>query len=212
MYPDVPLTTEWKGESNMAPSQGRKQFCPRRGKRVGVVSCLYGRKGVSAHSKNDNGFCMGHSCQVWTSRTDAKENGQAWLIQSRKPDWKVVSDYFDQLETTLNQNGLMNRPRQLYNCDEIFIPLDSSKEKAVTLKKAKVTYSQSLGASGSALPPMIIYPKSFPGGQYRLGGPDDSVYSKSDSGWADSELFFAWFKKKFPEVLCSWSPSYALHR
>lgn len=63
----------------------------------------------------------------------------------------------------------------------------------MTLKNTKSVYSQSTGstehitmfcgasASGADLPPMIIYSESFPGGQYRLGGPDDSVYAKSDS-------------------------------
>lgn len=45
---------------------------------------------------------------------------------------------------------------------------------------------------------MIIYPQAFLGGQYRFGGPDDTVYAKSDSGWIDSELFYQWFKKVFP--------------
>ena len=36
-------------------------------------------------------------------------------------------------------------------------------------------------AAGVALPPMIIFAKSFPGGAYRFDGPDDAVYGKSDS-------------------------------
>ena len=52
-------------------------------------------------------------------------------------------------------------------------------------------------AAGAALPPMIIYPKSFPGGLYRFGGPDDSVYAKSESGWVDAKLFLEWMKKVF---------------
>ena len=79
------------------------------------------------------------------------------------------------------------------------------KEKAVTLKNTKCVYSQAMdstehitmlcgaSAAGSALPPMIIYPGSFPGGQYRLGGPDDTLYAKSESGWVDSDLFSQWF-------------------
>lgn len=37
---------------------------------------------------------------------------------------------------------------------------------------------------------MTIYPKAFPGGQYRLGGFDDLVYVHSESGWVDSKSFF----------------------
>ena len=36
---------------------------------------------------------------------------------------------------------------------------------------------------------MIIFSKSFAGGAYKLNGPDDAVYAKSESGWIDSELF-----------------------
>ena len=102
----------------------------------------------------------------------------------------------------------MNSPRRLYNCDETFLPLDGTREKAVTLKKAKYAYAQAHGtsdhitmlcgasAAGIALPPMIIYPKSFPGGAYTF---NDAVYAKSESGWVDSELFLSWMHKVFLE-------------
>ena len=44
---------------------------------------------------------------------------------------------------------------------------------------------------------MIIYSKSFPGGNYRFDGPDDALYARSESGWIDSELFLSWMKKVF---------------
>ena len=105
----------------------------------------------------------------------------------------------------------MNSPRHLYSCDETFLPLDGTREKAVTLKKAKYAYAQAHGtsdhitmlcgasAAGIALSPMIIYPKSFPGGAYTFKGPDDAVYAKSESGWVDSELFLSWMHKVFLE-------------
>ncbi len=123
---------------------------------------------------------------------------------------EVVKNYFDLLEKILTENGLTHKPRQIYNADETFLPLNETKEKAVTIKNSKFFFlSQSLGttehitmlcagsASGSALPPMIIYPKSFPGGQYKFGGPDDALYGKSESGWVDSKLFLEWMKRIF---------------
>ncbi len=56
--------------------------------------------------------------------------------------------------------------------------------------------------SGAALPPMIVYPQAFPGGQYRFGGPDDSVYAKSESGWIDSELFLHVEEENLFEICC----------
>ena len=92
----------------------------------------------------------------------------------------MVNKYFDVLAETLTNNGLKNLPRQIYNCDETFLPLNEKKEKAVTVKNAKAVYSQSMGttenitllcgasAAGTALTPMIIYPKAYPGGQYKF--------------------------------------------
>ena len=45
-------------------------------------------------------------------------------------------------------------------------------------------------ASGSALPPVIIYPKSFPGNQC----PDDAVCARNESAWVDTELSIEWMK------------------
>ena len=122
---------------------------------------------------------------------------------------EVVDEYFACLKTTLEKNGLINSPRQLYNCDETYLPLNILHGKVVARKNTKHVYTQSRGtsehitmlcagsAAGVALPPMIIYSKSFPGGSYRFQGPDDAVYSKSDSGWVDTELFLSWIEKVF---------------
>ena len=137
-------------------------------------------------------------------KTDKLERSRAEALNP-----EVVEEYFKLLETTLDENGLKNCPRQIYNCDETFLPLDYSREKAVTLRGTKNVYCQAQGttdhitllccasAAGLPLPPMIIYPKAFPGGQYRFEGPDDAVYAKSESGWVDSELFLTWLNKIF---------------
>ena len=52
-------------------------------------------------------------------------------------------------------------------------------------------------AAGIPHPLMIIYAKSFPGGQYRFEGPDDAVYARSESGWRDSELLVVWLFHKY---------------
>ena len=126
-------------------------------------------------------------------------------------DLEVTEEYFKLLKKTLEENGLINSPRHLYNCDETFLPLDGTREKAVTLKRAKHAYAQAHGtseyitllcgasAAGLALLPMITYPKAFPGGAYTFKGPDDAVYAKSESGSVDSELFLSWMNKVFLE-------------
>lgn len=131
---------------------------------------------------------------------------------------EVVDNYFDCLKVVLEQNNLMNTPRQLFNCDETFLPLNISSEKVVARKNTKHVYAQSSGtsdhitllcgasAAGVALPPMIIFSKAFPGGSYKFDGPDDAVYAKSESGWIDSELFLVWMKKVFLKYCGSQRP------
>ena len=106
----------------------------------------------------------------------------------------IVDEYFKLLSKTLDDCVLKSKPRQIYNCDETFLPIDCTREKAVTCKGAKNTYCQSYGtsehitllccasAAGIPHPTMIIYAKSFPGGQYRFQGPEDALYARSESG------------------------------
>ena len=51
-----------------------------------------------------------------------------------------------------------------------------------------ITMLCAASAAALPLPTIIIYAKSFPGGQYRFQGPDDALHAKSDSSWIDSEL------------------------
>jgi hypothetical protein len=86
---------------------------------------------------------------------------------------KVIDNYFDCLKVTLEQNGLINSPWQLFNYDETILPLNVSFEKVVTHKNKKHVYVRSRGTSehitlllcasavGVALPPIIIF--SFQG-------------------------------------------------
>ena len=122
---------------------------------------------------------------------------------------EVVEEYFTLLKSTLEENGLMNSPRQLFICDETYLPLTIACEKVISRKNAKHVYAQARGtsehitllccasAAGIALPPMIIFSKCYPGRSYRFDGPDDALYAKSDSGCIDSELFLSWMKKVF---------------
>ena len=135
-----------------------------------------------------------------------------------------VNEYFTLFSKTLDDSGLKIKPWQLYNCDETFLLLNCTKEKAATCRSTKNVYCQSHGTSehitllccastaGTPHPPMIIYAKSCPGGQYRFEGPDDAVYARSELGWIDSEQFVVWLKKLLLKICCFPSPNSPAHR
>ena len=114
------------------------------------------------------------------------------LICAEALNPEVVSEYFQLLGKTLDDNNLKIKSCQIYNCNETFLPLDHSKEKAVTKKNVKSFYCQSYGTIG---------------GQYRCEGPEDALYARGQSGWIDSELFLSWLKKILFKYVCSIGPS-----
>ena len=52
----------------------------------------------------------------------------------------TVNECFTFLSKTLDDIGLKNKPRQLYNCDETFLPLNYIKVKAATRRRTKNVY------------------------------------------------------------------------
>lgn len=54
-----------------------------------------------------------------------------------------------------------------------------------------------MSASGYALPPFIIFEKSYPSGPYGRLGPDNALYGTSPNGYMDAELFRNWIDKLF---------------
>ncbi len=50
---------------------------------------------------------------------------------------EVYNSYFTLLEDTLREYDLIDKPAQLYNCDESGMPLEHKIPKMVTLKGSK---------------------------------------------------------------------------
>ena len=81
---------------------------------------------------------------------------------------EVIGKYFDLLEDTLKANGLRQSPGQIFNCDEVGMPLVHKPPKVVSHvgqkhpyavtsgNKAQITILACASASGYSIPPMTI--------------------------------------------------------
>ena len=119
---------------------------------------------------------------------------------------ETVERYIDLLSYSLEEHGLLNRPSQIYNCDETGFQMDGSRYKVLTPQGSKHAYQQAPGtrdhvsvlacfnAAGEDIPPFIIFAKHFPGGPYTRGGPPNALYGKSLAGYIDGDLFQRWFE------------------
>uniref|UniRef100_A0A8C2ZHE7 HTH CENPB-type domain-containing protein n=1 Tax=Cyclopterus lumpus TaxID=8103 RepID=A0A8C2ZHE7_CYCLU len=176
---------------------------------------------------------LAHALAIYNERHQAAPRtvlGQTWWINfrewhhhrltARTPDIidrgrascakrGPIEEYFRLLTTTLEEHGLREKPRQIYNCDETGFQLDSSRRKVIVPRGTKHAYRQAQGtrdhitilaclnAGGEDVPPFIIYKGGYPGGPYNKKGVPDALYGKSPAGYIDSELFRKWFVGHF---------------
>jgi len=52
-------------------------------------------------------------------------------------------------------------------------------------------------AAGEFLPPHVIYKSKHLYRDWCIGGPKDTSYNSTKSGWMESKEFATWFEKKF---------------
>ncbi len=113
------------------------------------------------------------------------------------------------LKQTLEENGILHNPGQIYNCDVSGMPLEhklpciisqkgAKKNRQITSgNKTQISILACANAIGQALPPMVIFTGKRFNHKLSVGEVPGTLYSTSESGWMDNELFFEWFSKHF---------------
>ena len=121
----------------------------------------------------------------------------------------MLDQYFDLLEKTIEDNGLADKPCQIFNIDETGMPLDPKALKGVYRRgeknpvmmssgdKAQITVVGCVNAAGLCLPPMVIWDRKTLSLELCEGEIPGTVYGLSDRGWIDQELFDMWFSNHF---------------
>ena len=70
------------------------------------------------------------------------------ISRANATDLVVIDNYFDELERALKENGLTDKPCQIFNIDETGMPLDPSPLKVVTWRGHKNPAQVSSGSKG----------------------------------------------------------------
>ena len=122
---------------------------------------------------------------------------------------EIIDGCYATMENVLVENDLINKPENIFNVDESGINMSLKKGKVVVTKgttnahsmekgsKDHITVNCCINAAGTALPPMIIYNKSFPSSPYKSEGIPGALFAKSANGYMDEELFYTWFSQLF---------------
>ena len=150
------------------------------------------------------GFKKRHPESAKLRKPDSLDRGRALFSTVN-----TLREYFQLLKSVLEEGDFMNRPQDIYNCDETVIDLNKSSQKLVVPGRFRSSHSRQvastehitihccISAAGNTMPPFIIYKSAFPGGNYTAGGPDGALYGKQKTCFMDSELFVKWFTKIF---------------
>ncbi len=64
-------------------------------------------------------------------------------------------------------------------------------------EKQYYTVNYCCNAKGDFLPPYIIYKAKHLYNTWCLGGPPDTAYNTSPSGWMEADQFYQWFESLF---------------
>jgi len=115
---------------------------------------------------------------------------------------KIMNEYFD----NLHNNSISDIPPQnIINYDETNFCADPDTKNVLVRKKSKhadrimdsskssLSVMFAVDASGSMLPPYVVYKSSQLWNSWTSGGPDGCRYNRSPSGWFDQCIFEDWF-------------------
>ena len=117
--------------------------------------------------------------------------------------------YFDLLERTLKDNGLEEKPCQVFNMDETGMPLNPHPPKCVFSRgeknpvsvcsgeKTQITVVGCVSAAGYCIPPMVIWDRKQLSLELTTGEVPGTFYGLSMKGWMDQELFDGWLSGHF---------------
>lgn len=116
---------------------------------------------------------------------------------------EIVTNYFDNLRKILEDVP----PSHIVNYDETNLTDDPGRvkvlcrrgskrvERIIDSSKASTSVMMSISASGTLLPPYIVYKSVHLYPTWIEGGPEGSVYNRTKSGWFDAASFEDWFDK-----------------
>ena len=124
-------------------------------------------------------------------------------------DSVLLNEYFDLLEDTLTNNGIIDSPSQIFNCDETGMPLDNAPNLVVGIRgqkhpraitsgnKRQITVLACANAAGYVLPPLVIFARKQLKVELTTGEVPGTMYGLSGNGWMDGEIFSNWFTHHF---------------
>ena len=169
------------------------KYCVKNG--FPISKALFMAAAVSLrHRKNPKNRPLGN--RWWTGVVKRNPNIREMIFDHRK-GCRPVDQYFEVFSKTLQELRLKDKPGQIYSCCELPVMCDQDNHKKPGLSETNPNFVSVLmcfNAAGDHIPPLNIYPETFPRGPYKFGGVSNALYEKSPTGHVNESVFHKWFK------------------
>ena len=124
----------------------------------------------------------------------------------------VMDSFFNDVGSFMEQTGILNDSTRIYNIDESWIaPQEIKKRKVIVPKilsmpyktfggaQEHVTLAMCACANGDWMPPMVIFKGNVPTGADVIAeGPQNAIYTSTESGHIDTSNYFEYIKHLEP--------------
>ncbi|XP_045206592.2 uncharacterized protein LOC123558800 [Mercenaria mercenaria] len=120
---------------------------------------------------------------------------------------EVVAEYFQNLETVMKCNDLMDKPECIYNFDEKgvqtehappYIVTAMSRTEAINSTRSSITTILGCGnALGTQIPPFFVFKGQRMRKELLEGSTPGSSGTVTDSGWSNSDVFLEYLQEHF---------------
>lgn len=118
-----------------------------------------------------------------------------------------VAEFFNTLETVVDNNNLRGRPECVFNVDETGMPLSNRPPNIIAQKGAKdvvsmtsvergenVTVLACMNAAGQYIPPFVLFKGVRKRDDFLLGMPPGTEVTMTEKGWVTEEAFKLWLQ------------------
>lgn len=118
-----------------------------------------------------------------------------------------VAEFFNTLETVVDNKNLRGRPECVYNVDETGMPLSNRPPNIIAQKGAKdvvsmtsvergenVTVLACMNAAGQYIPPFVLFKGVRKRDDFLLGMPPGTEVAMTEKGWVNEEAFKLWLQ------------------
>ena len=142
-----------------------------------------GKEWKKSFLKRNKALCLRISANIKKKRAAISED--------------TIIEFFDNLTSELKDLD----PSNIWNYDETSLTDDPGNKtivckrsckypgRIINTSKAAITLMYCGNAVGELLPPYVVYKAEHLWSTWTIGGPKDTVYSRSTSGWFDSHTF-----------------------